>query len=55
MQNKKRKMGRPTDNPKKYAIHVRLDKECHEILTAYSEKHNVSKTEAVRLAIKNLN
>lgn len=46
--------GRPTDNPKGTSIHVRLDKECEEILKAYCERENVSKMEATRRGIKKL-
>ena len=46
--------GRPTDNPKGVSIHVRLDKECEEILTAYCKQEQVSKMEATRRGIKKL-
>lgn len=48
------KMGRPTDNPKGAPIHVRLDKESEEILTAYCNQEKVSKMEAARRGIKKL-
>lgn len=48
------KMGRPTDNPKGVPIHVRLDKESEEILTAYCNQEKVSKMEAARRGIKKL-
>ncbi len=50
----KKKMGRPTDNPKGVSIHVRLDKESDEILDAYCRQEKVAKTEAVRRGIKKL-
>ncbi len=46
--------GRPTDNPKGTSIHVRLDKESVDILSAYCEQENVSKMEATRRGIKKL-
>lgn len=46
--------GRPTDNPKGTPIHVRLDKESEEILSAYCKQENVSKMEAARRGIKKL-
>ncbi|EOS47344.1 hypothetical protein C809_02220 [Lachnospiraceae bacterium MD335] len=46
--------GRPTDNPKGVPIHVRLDKESEEILTAYCNQEKVSKMEAARRGIKKL-
>lgn len=48
-------MGRPpSNNPKSEAIHVRLDKECLDILDTYCEKHNIARTEAIRHGIKKL-
>lgn len=50
----KKKMGRPTDNPKKTSIHVRLDEEADAILNAYCEQEDVPKMEAARRGIKKL-
>ena len=50
----KKKMGRPTDNPKGTSIHVRLDKESDAILGMYCKQKQVHKTEAVRRGIKKL-
>ena len=50
----KKKMGRPTDNPKGTPIHVRLDQEADTILKAYCEKKQIPKMEAVRRGIKKL-
>jgi len=47
-------MGRPTDNPKKERMTVRLDAECSEILENYCEQENVDKGIAVRTGIKKL-
>lgn len=49
-----KKMGRPTDNPKSEAVHVRVDNECFDILNKYCEKYNVPRTEAIRKGIKKL-
>jgi len=49
-----KKMGRPTDNPKKERMTVRLDAECSEILENYCEQENVDKGIAVRTGIKKL-
>ena len=46
--------GRPTDNPKKIKITVRLDKEADDILTAYCKQENIEKGEATRRGIKKL-
>lgn len=46
--------GRPTDNPKGTPIHVRLDKECEEILDKYCKQEGVSKMEGARRGIKKL-
>nr|WP_330379736.1 hypothetical protein [Anaeromassilibacillus senegalensis] len=48
----KKKMGRPTDNPKKTSVHVRLDQECCDVLDAYCKKVPVPRTEAIRRGIK---
>ena len=50
----KKKMGRPTDNPKGVSIHVRLDKESDTILEAYCEQKQIAKAEAARRGIKRL-
>lgn len=50
----KKKMGRPTDNPKSSPIHVRLDAESLEILDKYCQQNDVKKTEAIRIGIKKL-
>lgn len=50
----KKKMGRPTDNPKPYKIGVKLDKESKDILDAYCEQESVSMMEAARRGIKRL-
>lgn len=48
------KMGRPTDNPKPYRVNVRIDEKCENILDKYCKQENISKMEAVRIAIKKL-
>ena len=50
----KKKMGRPTDNPKGTSIHVRLDNECVEILEKYCEQEKVGRAEATRRGITGL-
>lgn len=50
----KKKMGRPTDNPKSKPIHVRLDAECEQILEEYCKQEKVSRAEGVRAGIKKL-
>ena len=52
---KKKKMGRPTDNPKGRPIHVRLDAEADTILEAYCARENVTRAEAIRRGISLLN
>ena len=49
-----KKLGRPTDNPKSLPIHVRLDKECTEILEKYCSIYQLSRAEAIRTGIKKL-
>lgn len=44
--------GRPKiENPKSHDIKVRVDDEMNHQLMEYAIKHNVSKTEVIRLAI----
>lgn len=50
----KKKMGRPTDNPKPYRMTIKYDEECKQILEAYCEQENVNKMEAGRRGIKQL-
>lgn len=50
----KKKIGRPTNNPKDSQIHVRLDAESEDILNRYCEQEKVSKMEAARRGIKKL-
>lgn len=45
----------PSKNPKSATVHVRLDKECADILESYCKENNVPKTEAIRRGIKKLN
>lgn len=45
--------GRPkSDNPKDINVKVRFDKNEHEELLKYCEKHNISRTEAIRQGIR---
>lgn len=50
----KKKMGRPTNNPKSKPRQVRLDEECNEILSKYCEQENISYAEGIRRGIKKL-
>lgn len=50
----KKKLGRPTDNPKGTSMHVRLDEECVTVLAQYCEQEQVTKMEATRRGIKKL-
>ena len=49
-----KKLGRPTDNPKKERITVRLDENSSGILHCYCEQENVEIAEAIRRGIKKL-
>lgn len=49
-----KKKGRPTTNPKRDRIAVRLDAESKEILDRYCEQKDVNKMEAARRGIKKL-
>lgn len=50
----KKKMGRPTDNPKSKPIHVRLDENTNTIIDKYMERYKVSRAEAIREGIQQL-
>lgn len=54
IQVEKKKMGRPTENPKPYRAVVRFDEECKGILENYCEQKNVNQMEAIRRGIKKL-
>ena len=50
----KKKIGRPTDSPKKHEIKVRFDDETLEILDNYCEKQKVTRVQGIRDAVKDL-
>lgn len=50
----KKKMGRPTDNPKHTQFSVRFDEETLNILDEYCEEEKVSRPEGVRRAVRKL-
>ena len=54
MKKEKKKMGRPTDNPKPYRVGFRLDEESKAILDEYCLEKNVTISEAGNMAIKKL-
>lgn len=49
-----KKMGRPTNNPKRHEIKARIDDETYKILIDYCEDKGKSKAEGVRDGIKKL-
>lgn len=49
-----KKMGRPTNNPKRHEIKARIDDETYKILIDYCEDKGKSKAEGVREGIKKL-
>lgn len=47
--------GRPkVDKPKNVDIKVRFDEEGNELLIEYCERNNITRTEAIRQAVKKL-
>lgn len=54
IEKEKKKMGRPTDNPKNYRSVVRMDEETNLILEKYCAKESVTKMEAIRRGIREL-
>lgn len=48
----KPRMGRPkVANPKNIDVKVRFDEETHNRLIKYCEKHNITRTDAIRAGI----
>lgn len=50
----KKKMGRPTDNPKTTQFSVRFDDETLQILDDYCKNNNLSRPQGVRIAVRKL-
>ncbi len=50
----KKKMGRPTDNPKKTQFSVRFDDETLQILDKYCEDKHLTRPQGVREAVRKL-
>ena len=50
----KKKMGRPTDNPRPNKLSIRISDEDKKTLEDYCEYENVNKTEAISRGIKKL-
>lgn len=50
----KKKMGRPTNDPKDVKLTVRVNKATNKILEKYCKENNISKVEGVREAINRL-
>ena len=50
----KKKMGRPTNDPKDVKLTVRVNNATNEILEKYCKENNISKVEGVREAINRL-
>ena len=48
------KYAQRTENPKKFALHVRLDDECSAILNMYCEKLGITRAQAMREGISRL-
>ena len=50
----KKKMGRPTDDPKPFRLDVRVSKEDLEILDTYCDKKGIKRPQGIRDGIKSL-
>lgn len=50
----KKKMGRPTDNPRPHKLSIRISDADKQILEDYCRTENVNRTEAVSRGIKRL-
>ena len=54
MEKEKKKMGRPTDNPKLHRAVVRMDEKTNDILNRYCEQEHINKMEGIRRGIREL-
>jgi len=54
IQVEKKRMGRPTDNPRPNKLSIRISDEDKQILEYYCEIENVNRTEAISRGIKKL-
>ena len=54
IQVEKKKMGRPTENPRPNKLSIRISDEDKEILENYCECENINRTEAISRGIKRL-
>lgn len=52
--NDKKKIGRPTNDPKEIKLTVRVNKETNERLEQYCKENNITKVEAIRVALNML-
>lgn len=52
--DRKKKMGRPTDNPRPNKLSIRISDEDKQLLENYCEYENINKTEAISRGIKQL-
>lgn len=50
----KKKIGRPTDNPKQVQIAVRFDEQTLQILDDFCEQERISRAEGTRRAVRKL-
>ena len=50
----RKKMGRPTDEPKPYKVSARLTEEGYKILDDYCQQKNINHPEGIRQAIYHL-
>lgn len=54
IQVEKKKMGRPTENPRPNKLSIRISDEDKQILEEYCEAENVNRTEAISRGIRKL-
>lgn len=50
----KKKMGRPTDNPKTHELKVRVTEELNRKVEKYAHENGLNKAEVLRMALENL-
>ena len=52
--NGKKKIGRPTNDPKEIKLTVRVSKETNDRLEEYCKENNLTKVEGIRVALNRL-
>lgn len=52
--SEKKKMGRPTNNPKNTMFSIRFDRDTLDVLDSYCRENSIQRAEGVRRAVRKL-